>query len=268
MPTITLHNARFEVSPGPQDAFWGRVNAGIWEASTFEAIHRSLTPETTVLDFGAWIGPVTLFAASKAKRVISFEPDPVAARELKANLALNPALAEKVTVVEKAVWPEAGSVRMGAKTAQGDSMSSVHHTGSAVSWEVPTITPAEIAAMLPAEGPVFVKIDVEGAEYAIVPTLAPLLARDNLTALVSFHPRFAAGGHPRWHKTFPMTKRVFDVFRGFRIFRVHKKHVTPAPWLEWLSALPFPSFEAKTTYLFVRPQGSEAAAGAGTRHAA
>lgn len=259
MPTIQLHQSSFEVAPGPQDAFWGRVNAGIWEASTFEAIARSLTPETTVLDFGAWIGPVTLFAATKARQVISFEPDPVAAAQLKANIALNPVLAPKITVIEKAVWPEAGSVRMGAKTAQGDSMSSVHHTNAATSWEVPTITPAEIAAMLPAEGPVFVKIDVEGAEYSIVPTLAPLLARENLTALVSFHPRFAAGGHPRWHKTFPMTKRVFDVFRGFRIYRVHKRHVTPAPWLEWLTSLPFPSFEAKTTYLFVRPQGKGAA---------
>ena len=252
MPTIHLHDSTFEVSSGPQDAFWGRVNAGIWEASTFEAVARNITPETTVLDFGAWIGPVSLFAATRAKSVISFEPDPVAAAEFKANIALNPSLAGKITVIEKAVWPEPGTVRMGAKTAQGDSMSSVHHVGSAVSWEVPTITPAEIAALLPAQGPVFVKIDVEGAEYAIVPTLAPLLVRENLTALVSFHPRFAAGGHPRWHKTFPMTKQVFDVFRGFRIYRVHKKAVTPAPWLEWLSALPFPTFEAKTTYLFKR----------------
>lgn len=252
MPDIRIRNAAFSVVDGPQTPFWGRVSTGHWEPGTFAAIESQLTPETIVLDFGAWIGPVTLFAASQAKQVIAFEPDPVAANELRANIALNPALAPKITVMERAVWPEKGAVRLGAKTAQGDSMSSVHHKGSAVSWSVETITPADIAALLPPEGPVFIKIDTEGAEYSIVPVLAPLLARKDVTALVSFHPRFAAGGHPRFHKTFPMTKRVFDVFSGFKVHRVHHASLARAPVIETLNRFGLAWFEAKTSYLFTR----------------
>lgn len=253
MPTISVLGTTFEVSSGPHDDFWSLVNEGVWEQSTFKALAAHLTPETTVLDFGTWIGPISLFAAARAKKVFSFEPDPAAAAEFKSNLALNPELAKRIVLIEKAVWPEGGTVRMGAKTAQGDSMSSVHHTGSSVTWDVPTITPSEIAAMLPPAGPVFIKIDVEGAEYQIAPALAPILQREGATALVSFHPHFAVGKHPRWHKTMPMTKRVFDIFPGAQIYRVDKKDVRRATWLERLAALPFPSFEARHSYLFVRP---------------
>lgn len=250
MREVRIGSAKFAVTD-ENAAFWDRAASGHWEPATFEAIGANLTPETTVLDFGAWIGPVTLFAASLARRVISFEPDPEAARQLKANIALNPALAGKITVIEKAVWPTPGTLKLGAKKAQGDSMSSVHHTGSDVTWEVETITPGEIAALID-RGPVFLKIDTEGAEYSIVPQLTNLAARTDLSALVSFHPRFAAGGHPRFHKTFPMTKRVFEVFRGYKVWRVHHKAVTRAVLPEMLLNLGLPYFEAKTTYLFKR----------------
>ena len=250
MRNLRIGPAAFSVTD-ENAAFWDRVASGHWEPATFRAIAQNLTPETTVLDFGAWIGPVTLFAAAQARQVFSFEPDPVAARQLRENIACNPVLAEKITVIEKAVWPKKGTVRLGAKTAQGDSMSSVHHVHSATSWEVETITPDEIAA-LPDRGPVFLKIDVEGAEYSIVPQIAELAARTDLTALVSFHPRFAAGNHPRFHKTFPMTKRVFEVFRGYKVWRVHHKSIARAVLPELLLNLGMPYFEAKTTYLFKR----------------
>ncbi|MCA0401102.1 MAG: FkbM family methyltransferase [Proteobacteria bacterium] len=234
------------------EAFWHRVNSGHWEPATFRAIARHLSPETTFLDFGTWIGPITLFAANRVKKVYSFEPDPEAARRLKANLALNPALAAKIEVIEKAVWPESGTIRLGAKSAAGDSMTSVHHVKAQTSWEIPTITPAEIEALLPPEGPVFLKIDTEGAEYDIVPQLTRLISRPGLTALVSFHPRFAAGGHPRFHKTFAMTQKVFAPFAGFKVHRVHHNTIRRAPLVEALTGMKAAWFEAKTSYLFTR----------------
>lgn len=250
MQQIRIGEAAFNVEG--DSSFWPRVASGHWEPATFRAIGQHLTPETTFLDFGTWIGPITLFAANTVKRVYSFEPDPAAATRLRANIALNPTLAEKITVIEKAVWPEPGTIRLGAKTAPGDSMTSVHHVHSATSWEIATITPAEIAALLPASGPVFLKIDVEGAEYDIVPQLAGLIDRPQLTALVSFHPRFAAGSHPRFHKTFPMTRAVFAPFAGFKVYRVHHKSIRRARIVEVLARLGMVWFEAKTSYLFVR----------------
>ncbi len=252
MGTVKAGDVTFQV--GDDNAgFWSQVSAGTWEPATFEAIGRHLTPETTFLDFGTWIGPVTLYAASKAKRVISFEPDHEALRQLRTNIELNPTLAPKIEVLDKAVWPVAGKLRMGARTAPGDSMSSMMHTDAEVSWEVEAITPASVEAMIAPDAPLFIKIDVEGAEYEIVPALGSLLARPKIAVLIAFHPRFAAGGGFRLHRSFPMTRRVFRMFSGWEHYRVRRDSIQRAPRTEFLTKLPFPCFEAKSGYLFVKP---------------
>ena len=249
--TVNAGDIAFQV--GDDNAgFWGQVSAATWEPATFDAIGRHLTPETTFLDFGAWIGPVTLYAAAKAKRVLSFEPDHEALRQLRDNISLNPALQGKIEVLEKAVWPVAGKLRMGARTAPGDSMSSMMHTNAEVSWEVEAITPASVEALVDPNEPLFIKIDVEGAEYEIVPALGSLLARPKIAVLIAFHPRFAAGGGFRLHRSFPMTRRVFRVFDGWEHYRVRRDSIHRAFRTEFLTRLPIPCFEAKSGYLFVK----------------
>jgi FkbM family methyltransferase len=256
MREITFRNIRFNVND-QNSKFWDMLSVGQWEESTFGAIDSQIDADTTFLDFGAWIGPVTLYASTKALRVISFEPDPVAASRLRENVALNPALASKITIVERAVSSTPGALTMGARNAQGDSMSSVMNVNSDMRWSVQAVTPDEIARMVPADAPLFLKIDVEGAEYELAPSLAPLLSRAKVAALISFHPRIAAGDHFRWHKTFPMTQRVFRAFRGFRVNRVvgHSNFVRRARFVESLSKVSSAYFEAKATYLFVKPNG-------------
>ena len=251
MRTIRVNDASFQVGDG-RAAFWDNAAAGDWESGTFEAISGQLTPETILLDFGTWIGPISLFGARKAKHVFSFEPDPTAAQELKDNIALNPDLAGKITVIERAVWPKAGQLAMGARNEQGDSMSSVLHMDSLVKWKVDAITPKEVEALVPSSAPLFIKIDVEGAEYEIVPALASLLARPKVAVLVFFHPRFAAGSGLRWHRTIPMSTRVFRMFAGWSVSRVRRNSVTPARGRQWLNDRGLPVFEAKSGYLFVK----------------
>ena len=57
----------------------------------------------------------------------------------------------------------------------------------------------------------------------------------------------------RLHRSFPMTKRVFDMFRGWQHYRVRRDSIRRAPRTEFLTRLPFPCFEAKSGYLFVKP---------------
>jgi len=106
-------------------AFWEVFRAGKWEEATLDTFDRHLDPSTVFVDIGAWIGPTTLYAAARAKRVIAIEADPVAAGLLRKNVALNPLLAERIEIIERAISSERGTLRMGSKGSKGDSMSSV-----------------------------------------------------------------------------------------------------------------------------------------------
>lgn len=140
-----------------------------------------------MLDLGAWVGPITLLAAARGASVLAVEADPAALGQLRRNLAANPGLAPRVTVVPRAVAPEPGPVTLGARRKPGDSMSSVLLGGADLTWETEAITPAELAAALPPAGDLFVKLDIEGGEYGLLPAFGPLLSRDP-RILVSFHP--------------------------------------------------------------------------------
>ena len=116
-------------------AFWEVFRSGKWEEATLDTFDRHLNRSTVFLDIGAWIGPTALYAAARAKRVIAIEADPVAAGLLRKNVALNPLLAERIEIIERAVSPESGTLRMGSKGSKGDSMSSIFFSGKENSWE-------------------------------------------------------------------------------------------------------------------------------------
>lgn len=171
-----------------QPTFWDRVEAGTWEPGTLAALAPHLSPDATFLDIGAWVGPLTLLAASAGARVVAVEADPKAQDQLRRNLAANPDLARRVELVPAAISPTPGEVRLGARRKAGDSMSSVLLADSAQSWSSPAVTPAMLAERLGAVGRLVIKIDIEGAEYDLLPHLGPLLGSRETVVLVSFHP--------------------------------------------------------------------------------
>jgi FkbM family methyltransferase len=179
-----------------QPTFWDRVEAGRWEPGTLAVIGRHVDSRTTFLDLGAWVGPTTLYAAHVARRVIAVEADPAALEQLNRNLTANPDLAERIEVVPRAIHPHDGHVTLGARRKPGDSMSSVLLTNAAHSWSAMTITPARLADMLASGDRLVIKMDLEGAEYALLPSLGPLLERAD-AVLISFHPKIlvAAAGN-------------------------------------------------------------------------
>lgn len=251
MPDVTIRDLTFKVNDA-RPGFWAQAAHGNWEKPTYDILDACLDEDTVCLDFGAWVGPTVLYEAQRCRKVIAFEPDAAAADELEANLALNPDFADRVTVIRKAVWTQAGSRRMAAKTAPGDSMSSFVHRDASVTFDVECISVEEIAAMVGPTDKLFIKMDIEGAEYDVAPCLAPLLARERVDCYVSFHPRFKAGGHPRFHKTFALTRKVFETFRGFAITRVGRKSLLPAGDVALMARLGLWLFEAKRGFLFSR----------------
>lgn len=173
--------------------FWARVDESAWEPETLATIASHVGPGVTFLDLGAWVGPTTLLAASLGANCIAVEADPEALRQLRSNLAVNPELAARVRVLDRAVSASSAPVTMAARRKPGDSMSSALLAGASpderLRWQSPAITPEELARLIPADAPLFIKLDIEGGEFALLPHLKPLLERPAPTqALVSFHP--------------------------------------------------------------------------------
>lgn len=214
--TVRIGGAPVRVADD-QPTFWDRVDAGTWEPGSLAALRPHLGTGITFLDMGAWVGPLTLFAAALGSPVLAVEADPAALGQLRRNLDANPDLARLVTTVPRAIAPEAGTVRMGARRKPGDSMSSALLAGtSATAWDAEAITPAELADLAGA-APLLVKLDIEGGEYRLLPQLVPILVRAS-AALVSFHPGVLAESGER--DTEGVTRAALEGLAGWVSYAV------------------------------------------------
>jgi FkbM family methyltransferase len=210
---IKLRDAVLSVADD-QPTFWDKVESGRWEPETLALIDRQVAPGSTFLDLGAWVGPTALYAAARGARVIALEADPVALAQLRRNLAVNPALAQRIEVLARAVHAAKGRVALGARRKAGDSMSSVLIPAGAATWMADTITPHALAARI-GPGRLFVKVDIEGGEYELLPAMQPLVDRPDCRVLVSFHPAILATVMPDAAQREAATARALEVFSGF-----------------------------------------------------
>lgn len=198
---VRLNGRSFQVSSGAHDDFWHAMAAGRWEGDTLRLFDSFVDGDTVVFDIGAWIGPTTLYGATLAAAVVSFEPDPIACEELGRNVNLNRAEArgERITVVNKAVGAVAGRMRLGSPEGLGRSVSSAFYGNEAESVEVDAIAFDSLADDPRLTGSkAFVKIDVEGGEYELLMQPARLLMLPETVLCLSLHPRILRR-HMRMH---------------------------------------------------------------------
>jgi FkbM family methyltransferase len=245
---IAVRGVALRVTPF-QRSFWEKLNAGRWEQGTLDTLDAHVGPGVEVLDIGAWVGPITLYAAAcGAARVIAVEPDPAAAAALRDNLALNPSLADRVTVIERAVTAAPGPVRLGARRKPGDSMSSVLLTDAATTWEAEGVTPADLAAMLTPGAPALIKIDIEGGEYALGTAIAPLARRPRTVTLLSFHPQFL----PEPQGAAALTCALLRPFAGAQVWRMDARGLRRAWVVEALARAGVARLALRGIHLFIR----------------
>lgn len=175
-----------------QSDFWDRVENGDWEPDTYRVFDRFLDARHSCLDIGAWIGPTALYAASRARHCYALEPDPVAFAALRDNVALNPSLAGRISLFQQCVAPACGPVRIGNRTspAGGDSMSSLLFASSGVSWQAQGVTLETFLAQHAIHDCNFIKMDIEGGEFDVLPAIGGYLADHRPTLYLSLHPNF------------------------------------------------------------------------------
>jgi len=173
--------------------FWRSIRKKRWEMETFEVLRNNLTAESTYVDIGAWIGPTVLYAAKRCKKVICFEPDPTAFKFLRWNLELNDI--HNAMAFNIALSTETGMHRMGSFGKElGDSMTSLLNDDHADGVDVMTQTFDDFQKYVPLPHIDLIKIDIEGGEFDLLPTLRPYLEEHQPTVYLSTHAPWMPAG--------------------------------------------------------------------------
>jgi FkbM family methyltransferase len=168
---------------------WQLFAFGTFEGHFAELFGQLVRPGDRCLDVGANVGVHTIRLAKLAGpsgQVLSFEPDPGLAGRARGNVGLNGLT--NVEVIEAAAADRAASAvlyRPGTADTNRGRASLLHHaylTGQ--TQEVATVTIDEVCP-----GPVaLIKIDVEGAEAAVVAGAAGTIARDRPAIIFEYAP--------------------------------------------------------------------------------
>jgi FkbM family methyltransferase len=189
---IVKNDIHFKVTFNPKTYWvWDCIRNNMWEEMTFKIFDRFLKPENAYLDIGAWIGPTVLYGAHTAKHVYAIEPDPIAFKELAGNLSLNPSLESKVNSIHAAIADKPGSIRLYKRQEFGDSTSSLIPTLSDENYcQVKAVTIHDLMGENDLEEINFIKMDIEGGEYFLIPSLHDFLMQRKPTLYLSIHPQF------------------------------------------------------------------------------
>lgn len=155
------------LTPDPDHHFEGRdgsptdaiVVRETWVENVYQLADSDLEGGT-VVDIGANIGAVSIYAAARGARVIAVEPEPSNADMLRRNIALNgydgQILCHQLAVTDRA----------------GHAFIAPNHGGSRLTsgsgWEVETVTLDQLFVLAAVDDCSVLKIDVEGAEYDII----------------------------------------------------------------------------------------------------
>lgn len=160
------------------------------EETALAAVLFLLNDRDTVWDVGASIGLFSIYAAGKAQKVVSFEPDPHIYKRFNENVGLNK-LENKITTYPFAIGAEVGKMALNSDGIDGfsPSLSNISRHSKTVEVEVKTMD-SMIADG--AEAPTVIKIDIEGAEILALQGAKKLLQCTNRPRLlfIEVHPEF------------------------------------------------------------------------------
>lgn len=180
-----------------------------FEPDTFTILKYYCNPTQSVVDVGAWVGPMTLFMSKLARRVYAIEPDPVAFSELLANLGANPGTmnvipinaalagtdtwaifggngplgnAESTLLVNNEIFIQEG----GMLQEDVENRTRLYRQGQQT--KVRCVCPDTLRGIYDGWVDVnFIKMDIEGGEIYLLPALRPFLLQQKPVLFISVH---------------------------------------------------------------------------------
>jgi len=200
----------FYVNSEPFYWFWKELQTGGWEPGTFKIFDTFLDSNHSYIDIGAWIGPTVLYGCQLAKHCYAIEPDPLAFEQLKNNIDLNPELKSHVSLSNQCIADLCGITYLSPKPGSkgGDSSSSLVFKNSSNSWKVQAITLQQYILDNSIDDCNFIKIDIEGGEFSILPSLLDFLKQKKPTLHLSLHPQLISEVKKKMKKIY----QVVDIY--------------------------------------------------------
>ena len=183
---IRIRGGDFLVDPY-HIGFWREVGRDRWEPRLLAAMERLLHEESVFADIGSWIGPIALHASRRCRKVYCFEPDPVAYRYLLWNLDLN--RLSNVVPLQIALGAKTGVRRISSPSGSlGDSKASLLSSGGgAGEREVLGMRWSDWLKLAGVGRIHFIKMDIEGGEFELVPDMADYLRHERPLLHLSLH---------------------------------------------------------------------------------
>lgn len=233
---IQRGSVSFNVVVDRNDAYiqdsWTNYESAKWENWSFDMLDAHVSADTTFLDVGSWLGFMSLHVAGRAKRVIAYEADPIAFASVTRNFKANPDW-KHIETVNAFVSDQSGTQRVSSLHRGNNSGTTGLVDLGGDSWEVPSIDFAAEIDAIPADAPLFIKMDIEGAEYRVLKCCGEKLARrPNTHLMLSLHPTILAQTVPG-HSLIAKVKRRAKLFGHhrslLRILRGFPQIITPVP---------------------------------------
>jgi FkbM family methyltransferase len=170
--------------------YWDRVQNNVWEPYTYKLFDKYLDREHCYIDIGAWIGPTVLYGAQLSSHCYAIEPDPVAYPMLKENIGLNPDFSEKITLYNGCIADHTGFVNLNNMSSfiGLNTTSTIMPIDAKSSIRVPCITFNDFIEKYAIKHCNFIKMDIEGAEASVIPTMKQYLTSNKPTLYLSLHP--------------------------------------------------------------------------------
>lgn len=198
------------------DTYPGYCKANDWwqsfsefEPDTFTILKHYCDGAESVVDIGAWVGPMTLFMSKLARRVYAIEPDPVAYAELLANMSVN-AGTINIIPINAALDATDGWALFGGNGQLGNAESTLLINDASFILEggmlkddvenrtmlyrqgqqikVRSMTPDTLIAIYDGWVDVnFIKMDIEGGEVYVLPALENFLRTRQPVLFISLH---------------------------------------------------------------------------------
>ena len=153
----------------------------------------ALQDQWTIIDIGAGLGDFTAYAAQRSPlgRVLAYEPFPESFALLQQNVSLNNL--RNVTAQPCAIAAQPGSLAL--NIGLGEAVQHSTTQAGTRTIDVPALTLRQVFAEHAIDRCDFLKMDIEGGEYAILRGVEPDILRHVQRIALEYHDNTPAGKH-------------------------------------------------------------------------